>query len=232
MTDHDELRLSLGSYLTGSLGPAARAELEGHLKLCEACRAELVELAALPGLLGRLGREELAARAFGAEPTGPVPADPPDRLLSALLARAGQIEDASRRRLRRLRAATVATAAAAIVAAAFAVAPILASHPKAGTAYQLRAEAPSPGLAGRVTLLPKPWGTELELSLRGLPAGEDCEAVVTGRDGERATIGSWGATPDHAALVDVASDLRPSQLDSLVVQTVSGAALLDVTLDR
>jgi hypothetical protein len=232
MTDHDELRLSLGSYLTGALGPTARAELEDHLKLCEACRAELVELAALPGLLGRLGREGLDARAFGSDPTGSEPAGPPDRLLSGLLARARQVEEASRRRLRRLRAATAAITAAAVVAAAFALAPTLASRPAAGTGYQLHAEAPSAGLAGRVTLLAKPWGTELELSLRGLPAGEDCEAVVIGRDGQRATIGSWGATPDHAARVDVATDLPPSQLDSLTVQTVAGAALLGVTLDR
>jgi hypothetical protein len=37
-----------------------------------------------------------------------------------------------------------------------------------------------------------------------------------------------GATPDHAARVDVATDLPPSQLDPLTAQTVSGAALLGV----
>ena len=240
MTTHDDLRLSLGSYLTGGLGPTARAEIDDHLRHREACRAELVELAALPGLLARLGPRQLGSQQFdhslfGARPSasnavGASSADPPDGLLNGLLAQARRIEEGSRRRLRRVWAAAAVFAVAAVVATAFAVAPTLAPVP--GTSYQLRAEASSTRLAGRVTLIPKPWGTELALSLQGLPAREDCEVVVTGIHGQRATIGDWAATPDHVARVDVASDMSPSQLVSLTVQTVAGTPLLGATLTR
>ena len=240
MTTHDDLRLSLGSYLTGGLGPTARAEIDDHLRHREACRAELVELAALPGLLARLGPRQLGSQQcdhglFGARPSASNPvgassADPPDGLLDGLLAQARRIEEGSRRRLRRVWAAAAVFGVAAVVATAFAVAPTLAPVP--GTSYQLRAEAASTRLAGRVTLIPTPWGTELVLSLQGLPAREDCEVVVTGIHGQRATIGNWATTPDHVARVDVANDMSPSQLVSLTVQTVAGTPLLGATVTR
>ena len=242
MTDHDDLRLALGSYLTGALGPTARAKVDDHLQRCDPCRAELVELAALPGLLGRLGPGQLGVEPFGSSlfgpgqfvsvPVGVVPVRPPEGLLSGLLAQARRIEDRSRRRLRRLRAATAAVTVAAVAAVAFAAAPTLARTSAPGISYVLRAEAPSTSLAGRVTLLRKPWGTEVALSLQGLPARESCKAVVTGVHGQRATIGYWSATPDHVVRVDVASDLSPAQLASLTVQTVAGAPLLGVTLTQ
>jgi hypothetical protein len=224
MTTHDDLRLSLGSYLTASLGPAARAEVEEHLHHCEACRSEVVELAGLPGLLGRLGREELGRWPSAPDEPEPGVVRPPDGLLSGLLAQAERIEATSRRRLRRLRAASVTAAVAAVAAVAFAVAPTLATSP--GTSYRLRPETVASHLAGQVTLVPKPWGTELSLALQGLPEGADCVAVVTGVDGRRSTIGSWSATPDHAAKVEVASDLAPTQLGSFAVETTAGVVLL------
>lgn len=240
MTNHDELRLSLGSYLTGALGPAARAEVGDHLEHCEACRAELVELAALPGLLGRIGQRQFGFQPFdsslfgagssASNLTGAMSASPPEGLLSELLSRARRIEDMTRRRVRRLRAAAIVAAAAAIVAAAIVVVPTLASSP--GTSYHLSAKARSTSLAGQVTLLPKPWGTQLALTLQGLPPGVSCVAVVTGTHGQRAAIGNWSATPDHVARVEVASDMSPSQLASLTIQTVAGKPLLGVTLSR
>lgn len=242
MTTHDDLRLSLGSYLTGGLGPAARVEIDEHLHRCDACRAELVDLAALPGLLARLGPEQLGAQQFdhglfaaspsASKPVGALSAGPPDGLLNGLLAQARRIEEGSRRRLHRVWAAAAVFAAAAVVATAFALVPTVAPAPAPGTSYRLRDEALSTRLAGRVTLIPKPWGTELALSLQGLPARQDCEVVVTGAHGQRATIGNWSATPDHVARVEVASAMSPSQLISLTVQTVAGTPLLDATLTR
>ena len=202
MTSHDEMRLSLGSYLTGGLGPAARAEVDDHLRHCDACRAELVELAALPGLLGRLGHEQLATQPFdysllGAGPSRSNPAEaafagPRDGLLPGLLAQARGIEARSRRRLRRVRAATVAFAVAAVVAAAFAVAPTAAPVP--GTSYRLRAQAVSARLAGRVTLVRKPWGHRAGAVFAGL-AGR---AGLRGRGdrGARATRAYWQLVGD------------------------------------
>jgi len=240
MTNHDDLQLSLGSYLTGALGPIARAEIDNHLQHCDTCRAELVELAALPGLLGRLAPGQLGAdlpnsSLLGQHPIDPDPRDtvsvtPPDGMLDGLLARARNIEKASRRRLRRLRAAAAALGVAAVVMSSVAVAPALTSAP--GTSYQLRAEVPSTHLAGQVTLIPKPWGTELALSLRGLPIRKDCMAVVAGTTGKRSIIGNWSVTSNHIARVDVASDMSSAQLASLTVETIAGAPLLEVTLPQ
>lgn len=240
MTTHDDMRLSLGSYLTGGLGPTARAKIDEHLHHCDACRAELVDLAALPGLLARLGPGQLGAQQLDHGLSAPIPsasnpvgalfAEPPDGLLNGLLAQARRIEEESRRRFRRVWAAAAVFAIVAVVATAFAVAPILAPAP--GTSYRLHADVASTRPAGRVTLISKPWGTELALSLQGLPARQDCEVVVTGVHGQRATIGNWSATPDHVARVEVASAMSPSRLVSITVQTVAGTPLLDATLTR
>jgi anti-sigma factor RsiW len=48
----------LTAYLDGALAPAARAELEGHLAACPACRAERDRLASTIGLLAQLPRAE------------------------------------------------------------------------------------------------------------------------------------------------------------------------------
>ncbi|HLI43340.1 MAG TPA: zf-HC2 domain-containing protein [Acidimicrobiales bacterium] len=232
MTNHDDIRLSLGSYLTGALGPAARTEVDHHLHSCEGCRRELVELAALPGLLGRVHLRDPDAHPLAADRFGPgslapeAPPPPPEGLLANLLAEARRIEQRARRRARRLRVTAAVALLAAVVVASAALAARLAPAP--GTSYRLHAEAASPRLAGEVTLLAKPWGTELELSLQGLPAGQGCQAVVTGVDGQRATIGDWSTTPDHAAQVEVASGLSPTELASLTVESASGAPLLGV----
>jgi hypothetical protein len=232
MTSHDDVRLALGSDLTGALGPAGRAEVDDHLQGCESCRDELVELAALPGLLGRVRSRDPDAHPLEADLFGPgslAPAaspPPPDGLLAELLAEARRTEQLARRRARRLRVTAAAGVLAAVVVASLALAARLAPAP--GTSYRLHAEAASPRLAGEVTLLAKPWGTELELSLQGLPARQGFQAVVTGVDGQRATIGDWSTTPDHVARVEVASDLSPTELASLTVESASGAPLLGV----
>lgn len=52
MNDHDELRVSLGSFVLGNLDLDDRERVEEHLRTCEHCRAELELLRPLTGLLG------------------------------------------------------------------------------------------------------------------------------------------------------------------------------------
>ena len=228
MTEHDELRLSLGSYLAGALGPIERAETDEHLRHCYACRAEVVELAALPGLLRRLGPESFGVGPRDSEPSVAglldVGSSLAPELLSGVLERARRIGVQSRRRRRRW---LIATSVVTLAAAAFLIVPGVSPAP--GTTYPLHAQGAS-ALSGEVTLIPKPWGTEVSLSLRGLPARASCQAVVTGIDGRRTTIGDWSATSDHVVRVDVATALPPAQLASLSIETVSGRPLLALTL--
>lgn len=224
MTGHDDLRLALGSYLAGALDDAARVELDVHLRDCATCSHELAELAPLPGLLAGLRADE----------ADPGAAALPESLLPDLLARAREVEASGRLRLRRRRMLAGALGAAAAAAVVALVALFAPSSP-GGPSYELHAPtAPAASavlagrvrLGGRVTLVAKPWGTELLLTLTGLPSGTSCVAVVTGARGHDEVTGSWGPTPDHSALVQLATRMRVTQLTGVTVETLARRRLL------
>lgn len=217
MTDHTDLRLALGSYLAGALDAATRAAVQDHLDGCETCRAELSGLAPLPGFLGKLAPGEVDPGALSL----------PEGLLPGLIARARAIETRNRLRLRRWRvlngvlgAATAAATAAAIIVA------VRAPQTPGGPAYSFRPVVSSASLAGDVTLIARPWGTQLILSLRGLPTGTSCVAVVVGRDGHADVVGDWGPTADHAARVEVATRLSTGSLAGVTIENAAGKPLL------
>lgn len=220
MTDHTEFRLSLGSFVVGALDPATRAALETHLRDCEACRGELNSLSALPGLLARLTPEQVS----GNYRTGP------EEMMGALLARARVVATSERRRLQRWRtSAGVLTLAAAALLGVVAV-PALTSPGPSGPTYQLHATQASSHVSGQVMLITKPWGTELVLSLKGMPAGAKCVARVSGAHGIVETIGNWGPTPTHAAELQLATDMTPGNLANVTIATVTGQSLLRTNL--
>lgn len=66
MTDHDELRLSLGAYALGTLEPDDRERVRRHLEQCPRCVEELEQLAPLPEFVA-------LTRATGATETDPSP---------------------------------------------------------------------------------------------------------------------------------------------------------------
>ncbi len=51
MTEPDRFRTLIGAYVTASLDPEERADLEQHLRGCVGCREELALLAPLPAIL-------------------------------------------------------------------------------------------------------------------------------------------------------------------------------------
>ena len=217
MNDHAELRLALGSYLVGALSPAERSVLETHLRDCNACRDELNELSVLPGFLGRLTPEQV----IGGFPP------PPESLLTGLLARAQGVETARRRRLRRWQGgvAALSLAAAAIVGVL-----VFSATSVPGTSYHLQSALASTPSAGEVTLVTKPWGTELILAMKNLPAGTSCVAVVTDGQGRVEVVGTWGATTNHAAQVTLATDISTAHLRTITVETAAGQHLLNARL--
>ncbi len=210
MTDHEELRRSLGSYLLGALGPGQRREVDAHLAGCAACRNELAAYAALPGLLSRLDL---------AEATGGTLLPPPSLLPSVLAAveseRAGRSRQLSRWRLT---AAAVATAAALVGAFVLVSGPTPAERPLVTAAGS--------AASGSVALQPRPWGTELRLQLRDLPPADGYVAYTLDETGARTEAASWGPTPNGRADVPGASALAPERLAGLVVATRGGAELL------
>ncbi|MHB1488173.1 MAG: zf-HC2 domain-containing protein [Acidimicrobiales bacterium] len=207
MTDPDDNRRRLGSYVAGALEPDERGEVDLHLAGCEACRRELSLLAPLPGLLWRLPPPDNG-------PFGPPPL--------SLLATAVRNRRAARRH--RLTFAVVALGVAASVAVAVGVTlnDSRSQLPGERTIVLRSASGPARGTA---VLDPRPWGTQIELRLAHLPAASGFVAWVQGPQGG-SVAGSWGRGHDGRAIVEIASSLPVTSISGLRVATSAGAAVL------
>ncbi|MGC8499028.1 MAG: anti-sigma factor family protein [Acidimicrobiales bacterium] len=212
MTTHDEMRLSLGAYLAGALDAVSRRDVEEHLEDCASCQAELAELAPLPGLLARVGPlvdEDVAL---------------PANLRSQLVARIRDEHRVEHLRVRTWRRATTAVGLVAAILLGVVLVRLPSSTP--GTSYAMQVTDAQVSLRGTATLVPKAWGTEVVLSLRGVPAGLTCEAVVVASHGTPQIVGNWGSTPTHSLEVVVATHLSVAQLRTVSVATLTGRSLL------
>ncbi len=193
---HPELRLSLGSYVLGSLEPANRAALDAHLPGCPACREELASYAALPALMSRLSIDQVR------QPTPTVPPTVLNRALNTVAAE----RNSTVTQLRRWRRATVLSAAAATIVAVVLGATLLHTQtpsPPEGTPLIATAGVSASGSA---SLQAKPWGTALTLQLQGLPQGDSFTAWVTAPNGTRSIAATWTPSPNgHATLTGAAS---------------------------
>jgi len=194
---HPELRLSLGSYVLGSLEPADRAALDAHLPGCPACREELASYAALPALMSRLSIDQVR------QPTPTVPPTVLNRALDAVAAE----RNSTVTQLRRWRRATVLSAAAATIVAVVLGATLghtQTSSPPEGTALVAAAGVSASGSA---LLQAKPWGTAVSLQLQGLPQGDSFTAWVTAPNGTRSIAATWTPAPNGRATLTGAANI-------------------------
>lgn len=212
MTEHVELRRSLGSYLVGALDPVERAEVEAHLSACGSCREELASYAGLPGLMSRVTREEVVSEALL----------PPPSLLPSVLAAVEQQRRSEARRLRRWRAG-----AGAALAAVAAAAVMLLGLPAIGPAHVAFTAAAGQVASGDLAVADKPWGTALHLQVR-LPDAPSYVAWAVDGAGHRTVAASWGRTASGHMDVDGATALHDRSLTSVVVTTGTGVPLLTV----
>jgi len=192
---HTELRLSLGSYVLGSLDPADRAALDAHLPGCPACREELATYAALPALMSRLSIDQVRQ---------PTPTVPPT-VLSRALNTVAAARNSTVTQLRRWRRATVLSAAT-IVAVLFGATLLhtQTSSPPEGTPLIATAGVSASGSA---SLQAKPWGTAVSLQLQGLPQGDSFTAWVTAPNGTRSIAATWTPSPDGRATLTGAANI-------------------------
>ena len=217
--DHARLRLSLGSYVLGSLEPVDRAAVDAHLAECSACREELASYASLPALMSRLTLAEVRR---------PPTAVPPAVLSRALDAVAAE-RDGSLSQLRRWRAATALVAAAAVIVGVLLGATVMRSGAQSQPSGIPLVAAAGVSASGSASLQAKPWGTALTLQLDGLPQGDGFTAWVTAADGTRSVAATWAPTPNGHASLTGASSIPEAQLVSL--QVVQGQTAL-LTLAR
>lgn len=221
--EHDALRLALGGYVLGMLPPAEMEQVRAHLAGCAECRAEHAQLAGLPALLATVTAAEAAGRtvpttdddladrlvAQAAESTQgsspvraavpAVPQEPQPGVLERLLQQAA----ARRRRTWRLQLAGAAASLMFIAAAAggtwLAVVGSVGSEatppgPTAPAAWRtFSGSDPGTGVSASVKVSPSAWGSVLQVSAKGAPAGITCRLQAVGPGGARADGATWRA---------------------------------------
>jgi anti-sigma factor RsiW len=196
-------RGDIGAYIVGALGPVEATRVNRHLRGCAACRADYQDLLPVRDWLGRMNPADGMP---GRQPPG----RPPLRPVRPLR------HHSWRRGL---------TAAGTLIAAvAIAVVAATSSHP-ARPGYHAFDRAT--GVHGQASLHATPAGSEIDLSVTGLPAGQACILVTVSRAGA-AVAGTWIADHDGNAEITGASAIPVSQLTALRIEAPSHRLLLSI----
>lgn len=191
-----------GAYALGVLDAADTFRFDDHLMDCPPCRVLVDELGPTAKQLATYDRltpphvEPLAVPGPG--------------LVDRLLAEAGRLRRAGRRRWLCAVAASVVLAVAAPATAV------------------LRADGPGPeqitardgrtGVSATLTAQGRDWGTDIGLRVRDPHGGRVCELVAVGTDGSRQTVTTW-KVPLHEPADE------PAGQRSAGLSTRGGAAL-------
>lgn len=254
--DCGAVRICLGVYVLGSIDPAERSMVDGHLSACRDCRDELAGLAGIPALLARVSVPEATALAEDVPAEGepllevlpelgdtadavPPSRDPrpPKELLGAVLDLT-----AARRRRRQWRVAALSAAAAVVLAAgAFAGTKVVAGRAASGPGPAAAGldygaamsgwttvHGSSGGMYGIVTFRTMGWGTQAGAKVVGVPVGASCALVAVGKDGQRRVIGGWTTdTAEGTIWYPASSGLPVNQVREFQI-TVAGHGAITI----
>jgi hypothetical protein len=227
---HDECdkeALSLCAF--GALAGLEQELVERHVSWCTACSVELSTFEDVISMLGEL---------------------PPEALLSGppeggelLLQRTLRTMRAELSGTRRRRAAWGTVVAAGVVAAAVAggVAIGLNAGPQTDPVVQATrgpaVPAPVPGTREgsatdegtsavlAVELVPAAGWVHVKVSVRGIPAGENCRVIVVSRTGSREVAGGWIASEKgkrDGTVLDGAAAIAPDDVVAIEIENTSG----------
>lgn len=219
MIDHTQAQLSLGAYVLGALDAGDRSELEEHLAGCEDCRRELVSFAGLPGLMGRLSLTEVQQK----EPT------PSAALQVSTLAAIQSEQDSFRRTVRRWRVVAGGGLAAAVAACVALILVLTSSGPAVVDAATVRRDltaATGVSSRGSLSLLSKPWGTQVHLVLSDLPRTGAFSVRTIDDEGRQSTAATWQATQNGQAELTGATPSRIDDIDRVEIVTDTGITVL------
>jgi hypothetical protein len=202
--------VDVAAYVLGILDKPDDAAFAQHLTRCPQCRAEYRELSDLPVLLDQL-------KPGPAERTGArLPTVPSEQPLNAALDRIS----ASRRRQR----ATLwlAAAAAAVVLVTVPLVSLLRGEndgqvaapnppasptttttttdpattaPTVAGAHSIGGTNPETGLTAQITIQDEPWGTKVNMELRGITGPRQCQLVAVRNDGYSRVVATWTVPP-------------------------------------
>ncbi|WP_353650019.1 zf-HC2 domain-containing protein [Nakamurella sp. A5-74] len=219
MIDHTQAQLSLGAYVLGALDAGDRSELEEHLAGCADCRRELVSFAGLPGLMGRLSLTEVQQQ----EPT------PSAALQVSTLAAIRSEQDSFRRTVRRWRVVAGGGLAAAVAACVALILVLTSSGPAVVDAATVRRDltaATGVSSRGSLSLLSKPWGTQVHLVLSDLPRTGAFSVRTIDDEGRQSTAATWQATQNGQAELTGATPSRIDDIDRVEIVTDTGITVL------
>jgi len=198
-------RGDIGAYIVGALDPGTAARVRRHLRACRACRADYQELVPMRDWLTR------AAAADGGA-AGQLPPVPP-------LEPVRPWRPVTRRRWLAVTVAAAAAAAAAVITG-------VAARPAAPA---FRAFDRASGVHGQASLLATPAGTQIELTVTGLPAHVHCTLVAVSAAGTD-VAGSWNATYSGAARVEGTTAIPVTRLKALRIESPTRRLLLRITM--
>lgn len=173
-------REQLGSLALGHLDDREATSVRAHLDGCADCRAESATLRAVAGML------PLADPARVVEAADAPPPTLGDRVLSL-------VREERRLADRRRRSRALGAAAAVLLAVVLAVSAVVLSPADPAVAVTLEPEAPEASAPIEAVLAERPWGTEIRLEVRGLPAGESYAVWLREPDDDRVAAGSFRA---------------------------------------
>lgn len=199
----------LGPYLLGGLEQQDRDRVAQLLLECPTCAAEVERLAPVVAALGRVPVGTTAPPVVRLAPAGL------DRVLASMAK-----ERAGRRR-RVLTRVGLAAAGVAVVSAA--AAGLLG---RAGDDGQEVALAGGGGAAGTAVVADRGWGTSVSLEVRGLRPGRTYGAWLADERGDRTSAGTFRATADGTARLDLAASLRLGRARVVGVTLLGGPDVL------
>jgi hypothetical protein len=168
----------IGALVLGQLDADERSATEAHLEGCPECRAEGEALAPVAAMLSR------------ADPARLTPAPAPPAYLGDRIARRIAAERrAARRRHAWLGLGLGAAAAAATAAVLIAVVASGPSSPQPSETVAFRALPPD--ASAQATLQPRPWGSSVNVQVRGFRPGTLCTVWLRRANGTKVTAGSF-----------------------------------------
>ena len=244
--DCDDVRMALGAYVLGSLDSKEAADVYEHLGWCPFCRVEADEFLGLPQLLGRVTEADI-------EQASRPPRAVLDRMLKVTTRRRritqavltiaasvviGVVGGSLWIYTAEQSAETTAAAPSALADSpeAAAEADALAARPTdtvtvAPSRHATRELTASDGAVRAVLRLRSgEGGTQVTVSLGGVPRGTKCNVIVVAKDGAREQAASWTIRAENGEVASFSGStaIAMDKISRIDLETPDGDLLLRV----
>ena len=194
----------------GELEPHARE----HAAACPACAAEQASLRQVASVMSLASAQDMGAFT-------PIPAD--DLLLQRILGTVATERDRERRHTQVIRALAVAAAAViAVVGIGVGVALL------APDSHVITASATAQGLEATADIAPQGSGSEVRISVTGLPHDTDCVVTVRSADGTSQKIVEWTVEYEGTGHATGHAAIPPQSITHVTMTKPDGTLLLDI----